>query len=59
MLRSLDNKNVRFCRFGGIVPIIVQDFHQRNIDTVVKNTLKNAAMTVENIDAIAVTIQPG
>lgn len=41
------------------MPIIAQDFHQQNIANVVKNALKDATMTVEDVDAIAVTSRPG
>lgn len=45
--------------FGGIIPPVAQSFHRNNIETVVENTLRNAKMTIQDIDAIAVTNRPG
>lgn len=45
--------------FGGVVPEIASRKHIENITIVLENTLKEANMTMEEIDAIAVTYGPG
>lgn len=45
--------------FGGVVPEIASRKHIENITIVLENTLKEANMTIDEIDAIAVTYGPG
>lgn len=45
--------------YGGVVPEIASRHHVKNITIVLEECLKNANMTIENIDAIAVTYGPG
>ena len=45
--------------FGGVVPEIASREHVKNITFVIEDCLKKANMTIENIDAIAVTYGPG
>lgn len=45
--------------FGGIVPSIARRAHKANISRVVAKALKQANVTFDTIDAIAVTIGPG
>ena len=45
--------------FGGVVPEIASRKHIENITMVLENTLKESNMTMNEIDAIAVTYGPG
>lgn len=45
--------------YGGVVPEIASRMHVENITIVIEECLKKANMTIEKIDAIAVTYGPG
>ena len=45
--------------FGGVVPEIASRHHLKNITMVIEDCLNKAKMTIEDIDAIAVTYGPG
>lgn len=45
--------------FGGVVPEIASRNHVKNITLVIEETLKKANMTMDDVDAIAVTYGPG
>ena len=45
--------------FGGVVPEIASRMHAENITMVLEETLNKANMTMDDIDAIAVTYAPG
>lgn len=45
--------------YGGVVPEIASRMHIENITIVLEETLKKANMSIEDIDAIAVTYGPG
>lgn len=45
--------------YGGVVPEIASRKHIENITIVFEETLKNAGLQVEDIDAIAITYGPG
>ena len=45
--------------FGGVVPEIASRMHTENITMVLEDTLKKANMSMEQIDAVAVTYSPG
>ena len=45
--------------FGGVVPEIASRHHLKNITMVIEEALRKANMTMDNIDAIAVTYGPG
>lgn len=45
--------------YGGVVPEIASRLHVQNISYVLKAALKKAAITIDDIDAIAVTKGPG
>ncbi len=45
--------------FGGVVPEIASRKHIENVTMVLENTLKEAHMKMEDMDAIAVTYGPG
>ena len=45
--------------FGGVVPEIASRMHTENITLVLEDTLEKANMSIEDVDAIAVTYAPG
>lgn len=45
--------------FGGVVPEIASRMHTENITMVLEETLTKANMTMDDIDAVAVTYAPG
>ena len=45
--------------FGGVVPEIASRMHAENITIVLEETLTKANMTMDDIDAVAVTYSPG
>lgn len=45
--------------FGGIVPNLAKEAHEKAIDSVVSKALEEAGMSLEEIDAIACTVGPG
>ena len=45
--------------FGGVVPEIASRHHLKNITMVIEECLKKANMTINDVDAIAVTYGPG
>ena len=46
-------------KFGGVVPEIASRRHAENISAVVKKALSDAQLTLDDIDAVAVTYAPG
>jgi N6-L-threonylcarbamoyladenine synthase len=46
-------------KFGGVVPEIASRKHIENIDYVISEALEESNMTIEDMDAIAVTYGPG
>lgn len=46
-------------KFGGVVPEIASRRHAENISAVVNKALEDAELTIDDIDAIAVTYAPG
>ena len=48
-----------FSELGGVVPEMASRMHVDNINKVYKKTLEDANITIEEIDAIAVTYGPG
>ena len=45
--------------FGGVYPTLAQRQHRERIDFVIQKALKQAGVTIKDIDAVAVTIGPG
>ena len=45
--------------FGGVVPEVASRMHTENITMVLEETLTKAKMTMDDIDAVAVTYAPG
>lgn len=50
---------VQHKRFGGVVPEIATRHHVENLDKVISRSLKNAGISIEDLNAIAVTEGPG
>lgn len=46
-------------RYGGVVPELASRDHQKNIVTVARTALREASVTLSDVDAIAVTYGPG
>ncbi|XP_039280499.1 probable tRNA N6-adenosine threonylcarbamoyltransferase, mitochondrial isoform X2 [Nilaparvata lugens] len=44
---------------GGVMPILAKELHEKNIENVVNKALNAANMSVEHVDAVAVTTKPG
>jgi len=60
VLSNVVNSQVRLHHpYGGVVPELASREHVRNLVPVVNEALSRAALAVENIDGIAVTIGPG
>lgn len=45
--------------WGGIVPGLAKTAHEENLDSMIDLALKNAEMTLDEVDAIGVTVGPG
>ncbi|CRL00745.1 CLUMA_CG014001, isoform A, partial [Clunio marinus] len=45
--------------FGGIIPPVAADIHRKNIERVIKESFEEAAISINDLDAIAVTNRPG
>lgn len=60
LLSNVISSQVRFHKeFGGVVPSLAKRKHQELIDGIIEIALKRAGITIENIDAFAVTKGPG
>ncbi|MFS8131495.1 MAG: tRNA (adenosine(37)-N6)-threonylcarbamoyltransferase complex transferase subunit TsaD [Candidatus Dojkabacteria bacterium] len=46
-------------QYGGVVPSIAKLAHQERIDSILKQSLKRAKISLEQLDAVAVTQGPG
>lgn len=55
----ISSQEAYHARYGGIVPEIASRRHQENIIPVITEALERAAMSLEDIDAVAVTRGPG
>ncbi|XP_038210826.1 probable tRNA N6-adenosine threonylcarbamoyltransferase, mitochondrial [Zerene cesonia] len=56
---KLHCQNLIHLRNGGIIPDVAQDLHRRYIEPTVSDTLEQANVSMDDISAIAVTLQPG
>ena len=56
---SLASQHAIHEEFGGVVPGLAMTAHEENIDRVIQTALTNAHMTMEDVDAIGVTVGPG
>ncbi|CAH0727775.1 unnamed protein product, partial [Brenthis ino] len=59
LAESLHSQNLVHLRNGGIIPDVAQDLHRKYIEPIVHTTLKAADLTISDITAIAVTLEPG
>ena len=46
-------------KFGGVMPSLAQRIHEQRIDWVIDRCIRGSRLTINKIDAIAVTIGPG
>lgn len=46
-------------RFGGVIPMFACTQHKANLQPALQETLQQASLTMNDIDAIAVTVKPG
>ncbi len=46
-------------KFGGVMPSLARRMHEERIDWVIKKAINNSQLTINNLDAIAVTVGPG
>ena len=59
LAETLQSQNLVHLRNGGIIPDVAQDLHRKYIEPTVHQTLQTAQLTMSDIDAIAVTLEPG
>ena len=55
----IDSQIALHTRFGGVVPELASRRHIENINPVIRQALSEAGVTLEQIDAVAVTYGPG
>ncbi|KAK7484909.1 hypothetical protein BaRGS_00023829 [Batillaria attramentaria] len=56
---ALNSQTKTHIEFGGIIPPIARDLHQKHIESVVQLSLDRAGVTLQDLDAVAVTVKPG
>lgn len=56
---ALNSQTKTHVEHGGIIPPIARDLHQKHIDSVVQLALERASVSLQELDAIAVTVKPG
>eukprot|EP00106_Octopus_bimaculoides_P017121 XP_014784563.1 PREDICTED: probable tRNA N6-adenosine threonylcarbamoyltransferase, mitochondrial isoform X2 [Octopus bimaculoides] len=56
---ALHSQTSTHIELGGIIPPIAQKLHQQHIEGVVEKAFEEANVTLEDVDAIAVTVKPG
>ncbi|XP_047020010.1 probable tRNA N6-adenosine threonylcarbamoyltransferase, mitochondrial [Helicoverpa zea] len=56
---SLYSQTAVHTRYGGVNPLVAHELHRMNIDKAVTDSLQKANITIEDVDAIAVTTRPG
>ncbi|XP_076460991.1 tRNA N6-adenosine threonylcarbamoyltransferase, mitochondrial-like [Babylonia areolata] len=56
---ALHSQTKTHIELGGIIPPIARDLHKAHIDSVVTQALHTANVSLEDVDAIAVTVKPG
>ncbi|KAI5631962.1 glycoprotease family domain-containing protein [Phthorimaea operculella] len=59
LAESLHSQTLTHLRNGGIIPDVAQDLHKTYIEPTVTDTLLKAKLSMEDIEAIAVTLKPG
>ena len=56
---SLASQHSIHQEWGGVVPSLAKSAHEDNIDNVIQDALDKAGMTIQDVDAIGVTVGPG
>ncbi|KAL8620458.1 hypothetical protein ACOMHN_048391 [Nucella lapillus] len=56
---ALNSQTRTHIELGGIIPPIARDLHKANIDSVVTEAVHRANVSLQDLDAIAVTVKPG
>jgi N6-L-threonylcarbamoyladenine synthase len=46
-------------KFGGVMPSLAQRMHEERIDWVIEKAINNSQLTINDLDAVAVTVGPG
>lgn len=59
LAETVQSQNLMHLRNGGIIPDVAQDLHRKYIEPTVDKTLEQANVSMSDIAAIAVTLQPG
>ena len=59
MLSNVIASQAVHMQYGGVIPELASRAHQQNIVPVVDTALKNAGLTIDDVDAIAFTRGPG
>lgn len=59
MGESLASQNEIHEQWGGVVPGLAKTAHEEKIDEVISDALQKASMSIEDVDAIGVTVGPG
>ncbi|XP_025094854.1 probable tRNA N6-adenosine threonylcarbamoyltransferase, mitochondrial isoform X2 [Pomacea canaliculata] len=56
---ALNSQTKTHVAMGGIIPPIARDLHKENIEPVVSAALEKANVTLNDLNAVAVTVKPG
>ncbi|XP_045470592.1 probable tRNA N6-adenosine threonylcarbamoyltransferase, mitochondrial [Harmonia axyridis] len=56
---SLDSQHFVHLKHGGIIPPIARDLHRNNIENVVNQAITRSGLKIEDLTAIATTVEPG
>ncbi|XP_053602691.1 tRNA N6-adenosine threonylcarbamoyltransferase, mitochondrial-like [Plodia interpunctella] len=56
---SLHSQNAIHVRYGGVNPLIAHELHRKNIEFAVSEALDSSKLTIDDVDAIAITTRPG
>ncbi|XP_060561727.1 tRNA N6-adenosine threonylcarbamoyltransferase, mitochondrial-like [Ruditapes philippinarum] len=56
---ALQSQTQETVAVGGVIPFHARDLHKAHIEDVVEQALKEANVTVKDLDAVAVTVKPG
>ena len=56
---ALDSQTKIHNATGGIIPTVAKELHKENVERIVSEALLDANMTIDEMDAIAITVEPG
>lgn len=56
---SLYSQSITHLRYGGINPVVAGDLHRDNIENAVSEALEKSSKSIDEVDAVAVTVKPG